>query len=229
MNEFLSVQNLSKRYGTRSVIEALSFSINQGDRVTIFAPSGSGKTTLINILNGLDTDYSGQFELQSLRPATLFQESRLFPHLTVQENIFLPFEIKGVPLTDNIQVDYRKWLEICDLQDRINSYPYQLSGGMRQKVALIRCFLMQPDFVLMDEPFTSIDIEAKKRIVQSILLNYPGITLLFATHNLEEISLITQWLIPFTGNQLKGRKEIKKLTEFRLTDLFDFNPANWTD
>jgi NitT/TauT family transport system ATP-binding protein len=202
VDDILSVRNLVKHFGTQAVIENLSFSIPKGSRVTIFAPSGAGKTTLINILTGLDDHYEGAFSLAAENPTTIFQEPRLFAYMTVHENIFLPARIRRTPITQDLLDKYRRWLEVCDLSPYTHHYPYELSGGMKQKVALIRAFLMDPDFVMMDEPFTSIDARSKQAIIRHILDTYPGITVLFVTHIPDEVALMTQFLLLFKANRL---------------------------
>ncbi len=201
-NELLSVEGLTKRYGAQIVIENLSFSVNKGARVTVFAPSSAGKTTLINILAGLDRDYEGSFRLEAGQPVTIFQEPRLFPYMTVEENIFLPARIRRVPVTGSLRSAYERWLEVCDLPPFAHHYPYQLSGGMKQKVALIRGYLTEPDFVMMDEPFKSIDLSAKQAIIRHILDAYPQVTVLFVTHAIEEVPLLTESLLLFKTNRL---------------------------
>lgn len=201
-DDLLAVSNLGKRFGTQTVIENLSFSIPKGSRVTIFAPSGAGKTTLIKILTGLDHDYEGAFSLAAENPATIFQEPRLFPYMTVQENIFLPTRIRRTPITQHLLDKCRRWLDVCELSGYAHHYPHQLSGGMKQKVALIRGFLLDPDFLMMDEPFTSIDAQSKQAIIGHILDSYPEITVLFVTHILEEVPLLTSSLLLFKAARL---------------------------
>jgi ABC-type nitrate/sulfonate/bicarbonate transport system ATPase subunit len=201
-DELLSVKNLSKRFEEQTVIENLTFCIPKGERVTIFGPSGAGKTTLLNILTGLDRADAGGFTLTAANPATIFQEPRLFPYMTVEENIFLPVRIRQIPLAADLRAQYRSWLEVCELGQHTRHYPYQLSGGMKQKIALIRGFMIRPDFVMMDEPFKSIDIRAKQAIIAHILASYPGITMLFVTHTIDEIPLLTQSVLVFRANRL---------------------------
>lgn len=203
-DDLLIVTRLTKRFGMDSppVIENLSFAIPRGGRVTLFAPTGSGKSTLINILTRLDRAYEGDFALAAHNPATIFQEPRLFPYMTVEENVFLPAKIREMPITPELMTHYRRWLEVCDLALYTQHYPYQLSGGMKQKVALIRGFLTGPDFVMMDEPFKSLDLRSKQAIIRHILAAYPGITLLFVTHTIEEVPLLTQSLLLFKANRL---------------------------
>jgi ABC-type nitrate/sulfonate/bicarbonate transport system ATPase subunit len=209
-DNLLTVENLSKCFGPHIVIENLSFSVGRAGRVTIFAPSSAGKTTLIHILAGLDRDYTGSFSLAATKPATIFQEPRLFPYMTVEENIFLPARIRGIAVTKSLSAAYGRWLEVCDLTQYARHYPYQLSGGMKQKVALIRGFLTEPDFVMMDEPFKSIDVRSKGAIIRHILDTYPGVTVLFVTHAIDEVPLLTQSLLLFKNN---------RLADFRVHDV----------
>ncbi len=201
-DNLLAVKNLTKRFATQTVIENLSFCVPRGARVTIFGPSGSGKTTLINILTRLDRVYEGGFALTAANPSTIFQEPRLFPYMTVEENILLPVRIQKRALNADLLAQYRRWLDVCDLGRHTHHYPYQLSGGMKQKTALIRGFLIRPDFVMMDEPFKSIDIGSKQAIIAHILAGYPGITMLFVTHTIDEIPLLTQSVLVFRANRL---------------------------
>jgi ABC-type nitrate/sulfonate/bicarbonate transport system ATPase subunit len=202
--DILVVDGLTRRFGTAGppVIENLSFAIPRGGRVALFAPTGAGKSTLINILTGLERADSGTFMLAARRPATVFQEPRLLPHMTVEENILLPIRMRRMPLAPSLLARYEGWLAVCDLAAYTKHYPYQLSGGMKQKVALIRSFLTEPDFVMLDEPFKSLDPRAKQQIVGHILATYPGISLLFVTHAIEEIPLLAQSLLRFREGRL---------------------------
>ena len=200
--DLLVVEKLNKRFGAQVVIENLSFSVKRGARVTVFAPSSAGKTTLIHILTGLDRDYEGSFTLAASRPVTIFQEPRLFPYMTVEENVFLPARIRPISITADLRPAYERWLDVCGLSGFASHYPYQLSGGMKQKVALIRGFLTGPDFVMLDEPFKSIDLASKQAIIRHIRDMYPQVTVLFVTHAIEEVPLLTDSLLLFKTNRL---------------------------
>lgn len=206
-DNLLVVENLTKRFGEQLVIDNLSFAVKKGARVTVFAPSSAGKTTLINILTGLDQDYEGSFSLDAKRRTTIFQEPRLFPYMTVEENILLPLRIEGTAVTGDKRLAYERWLDVCGLSPFARHYPYQLSGGMKQKAAIIRGFLPNPDFVMMDEPFKSIDMASKQAIIRRILAAHPttgpdAITVLFVTHAIEEVPLLTESLLLFKTNRL---------------------------
>lgn len=223
-DQHLVVTRLTKRFATDQppVIENLSFAIPRGGRVALFAPTGAGKSTLINILTRLDRAYGGSFTLAARQPATIFQEPRLLPHMTVEENIFLPAKIrKTTRKTPTAGPDwmarYRRWLDVCDLAPYTQCYPHQLSGGMKQKVALIRGFLTEPDFVMLDEPFKSLDLLSKQAIIRHILAAYPDITLLFVTHTIEEVPLLTQSLLLFKPTR-PDRPNLAEFTTYRTDD-----------
>ena len=193
----LVVHQVSKKYQDMPVIQNLSFSLNAGERLALFAPSGAGKTTLLRILAGLETADSGDTWLADPTPAVIFQEPRLFPFLTLEENILLPFEAQQKKVTSQVRKDYQQWLEVCELGDSARQYPYQLSGGMKQKAAIMRAMLGRPLLVLMDEPFQSIGAEAKANIIQHILTTLPDLSALFITHIPDEIPLMAHSVLYF--------------------------------
>ena len=202
-DKILSVRHLSKQFGHHPVIEDLSFDIGWNERMALFAPSGSGKTTLINILSGLEASTSGTFTLKDAAPVTIFQEPRLFPFLTVEENILLPFKIQARPVSAAVQRSYENWLEVCRLTDCKQQYPHQLSGGMKQKTALIRGMLLEPRFVMMDEPFQSIDWASRQAIMAHLAQTYQQTAVLFVTHQAEEIPTLAQSVLYFQTPCLK--------------------------
>ena len=197
VKRLLEVSQLSKQYQGFPVIRKLSFSLNAGERLAIFAPSGAGKTTLLRILAGLETADSGEYRLADPAPAVIFQEPRLFPFLTLEENIFLPFKAQHKQVTPQVQKEYRQWLEICDLGESVKQYPYQLSGGMKQKAAIIRTMLGNPPLVFMDEPFQSIGAEEKNRMIAHLLTTMPNLAALFISHIADEIPLMADSVLVF--------------------------------
>lgn len=219
MQTVLIIEKLSRCFGSHRVIDNLSLALRAGERLTVFAPSGSGKTTLINILTGLDFDHQGFYHIETKKFSTIFQESRLFPHLTVHENILLPLQVKKVPISSRVLTKYRSWLDICGISERTRDFPFQLSAGMKQKVALIRCFMTEPDFVMMDEPFTSIDYSSKHRIIEYILQTYPFLTVLLMTHNLEEVPCFTQKIMVFKNCALDPDSKTWDTGQILVSDL----------
>ena len=203
----LTVSHLNKRFGDQRAIVDLSFSIPQGGRVAVFAPSGSGKTTLLQILAKLQSPDSGSFQVEGPRPTIIFQEPRLFPHLTLEENLLLPFQVQGKTLSPQTRREYETWLQVCELGAFRDHFPHQLSGGMKQKAALVRGFLPKPALALLDEPFQSIGRQAKKEIIRHLLATNPGLALLLVTHDPEEVQLLAQLTLYFLTNFL-GKYEL---------------------
>lgn len=195
MTEMVTVSNLKKIFDTQVVIDDLSFSVPSGSRMAVFAPSGAGKTTLIQILAGLQKPDGGSYQISAKRPVVLFQEPRLFPYMTVEENIFLPFKIRNKSRPE--QSGFKTWLSVCELDEFRHHYPWQLSGGMKQKVSFIRGVLQNPDFMIMDEPFQSIGRQSKQKIIDYLLESHPDITLLLVTHDPEEVDRIAHTMLYF--------------------------------
>jgi ABC-type nitrate/sulfonate/bicarbonate transport system ATPase subunit len=195
--DMVSVTHLSKSFESQPVIDDLTFAIPAGARTALFAPSGAGKTTLIQILAGLQKPDEGTARVNVEHPVVLFQEPRLFPYMTVEENIFLPFKLRDRAVTGETLQAYDAWLTVCEMGDFRKHYPYQLSGGMKQKVSLIRGLLPNPSFIMMDEPFQSIGRQSKKSIMAHLLKHYPDMTLLLVTHDPEEVQYLAQQMLYF--------------------------------
>lgn len=198
----LQLDGLSKRFGVQTVIDGLSFAVPKGDRMAISAPSGSGKTTLIKILSGLEEADSGSFSLAADNPVTVFQEPRLFPYMTVEENALLPLKVGGLPRAGQVMERYEAWMTVCGLAPHRGRYPHELSGGMKQKVALVRGFVTDPDFVMLDEPFKSIDAAGKVAIIEHILERHADATLLLVTHDEEEVRRLARSALVFSSGPL---------------------------
>jgi ABC-type nitrate/sulfonate/bicarbonate transport system ATPase subunit len=193
----LVIEELNKQFNGMPVIRDLSCQVAQGERLALFAPSGAGKTTLLRILAGLEQADSGRFLIADPAPAIVFQEPRLFPFLTVEENIFLPFKAQKREISRAVRWRYLNWLAVCELENSAQLFPTQLSGGMKQKVAVMRALLGLPRLVLMDEPFQSIGFEAKAAMMEYLLEENPQLTILFITHIPEEIPLLAQKALVF--------------------------------
>jgi len=206
--DVLKVDALTKYYDAHQVINHLSFRIRRGQRVALYAPSGAGKTTLIKILAGLETYDGGRFEFNDATPMTIFQEPRLFAYMTVEENILLPFRLHKITPSSEMWHYYQRWLDVCEVSAYTHHFPWQLSGGMKQKVALIRGLLGRPAFVMMDEPFQSIGQESKKVIIEHIQATQPELTLLFVTHIAAEVPMLADSVLYFQDGILENPLEI---------------------
>jgi len=175
-----------------NVIEKLAFVAQPGEFVAIVGPSGAGKTTLLNLIAGLDQEMdgsigfrSGQGTQVSPRTSFVFQEPRLMPWLSVQQNLEL---VLAAPTRKSQAAGIKDLLALVGLPDCGAMFPGQLSGGMQRRVALLRGFIVEPDLMLMDEPFQSLDAPTahQLRILLLDLWQRTRPTVLFVTHSLRE-------------------------------------------
>ncbi len=179
------------------VLEDLSFSVRGGEIVAIIGPSGAGKSTLLNLICGLDKKFTGDISLNRAdgRPARfgfMFQEPRLMPWLTALNNVRLVAEDKTAG-----RQRAKELLSAVGLADVADRYPNQLSGGMQRRVALARAFLPEPDILLMDEPFVSIDHPSAAKLRQLLveLWEKTRPTILYVTHSLSEAIVVADRLL----------------------------------
>ena len=196
---FLSVDLQQKTYPNGvCAAQDLRFQATKGEFVAIVAPSGAGKSTLLNMLSGLDTDYQGSI----IYPATaslsfMFQEPRLMPWLTVEENIRLILDAPSRQQDTDRFARMEALLGALGLNDFRQTYPNQLSGGMKRRAALVRAFVTHPDLLLMDEPFQSLDEPTAEGLRQLLLQlwaeNNP--TVLFVTNSLNEALLLADRIL----------------------------------
>ena len=196
----LKVTNLRKVYGSgdaaTEAIADLSFTVEKGEFVCIVGPSGAGKTTLLKTVSGLMTPTAGEVELGGEavteppeRMALVFQDySRsLYPWMRVGENVAFPLRRKKLSKAERRETVERA-VESVGLAGSIDKYPWELSGGMQQRVAIARGLAYQPEVLLMDEPFASVDAQTRadlEDLVLAIRHEY-GVTVLFVTHDIDE-------------------------------------------
>lgn len=192
------VEGVGKRFGGRgATVQALhdvSFDVAPGEFVVVVGPSGSGKTTLFRIIGGLEPPTSGTVYLQG-EPVTepgpdmgiVFQEYHLFPWRTVRGNVGFGLEQRGVPEAERRhQVD--DLLELVGLSEFADAYPKELSGGMKQRVGIARALAIDPELLLMDEPFGAVDAQTRAALQDELLdlWEHTGKTVLFVTHDVQE-------------------------------------------
>jgi len=195
----LKVEDISAGYGDQRVIEALSFHVNRGEIVSLLGPSGCGKTTALRAVAGFEPISEGRI-LISERLASepgltipperrsigmVFQDYALFPHLTIAENI--AFGLRRTAAVDRkVQVDHL--LDATGLTGMQGRYPHELSGGQQQRVALARALAPRPTLLLMDEPFSNLDVELRERLSVDVrdLLKAEGISGILVTHDQHE-------------------------------------------
>ena len=199
---FVEVKNLSKSYIDSNakpnqiiqVLNNINLEIEKGELITFFGPNGCGKTTLLNIIAGLIDFDSGNVKIEGKNPKEaqigyVFQNfsDSLFPWCTNIENIALPFELRNTPKAER-HLKVRAFLEELNINLPLNNYPYQLSAGQQQLVAILRALISNPEILLMDEAFGSLDYTTRIHLENELLKIWEKtkITILFVTHDIEE-------------------------------------------
>jgi NitT/TauT family transport system ATP-binding protein len=184
----LEIRHLSKSYGDTQAIADVDFTVEEREFVSVVGPSGCGKTTLLKCIAGLLEPTSGEVVLQADKVmALVFQEySRsLMPWLSVRKNVALPLRHKPKPERAELVAEA---VEAVGLTSHLDRYPWQLSGGMQQRVAIARALAYQPQILLMDEPFASVDAQTRADLEDLILevRERYDVTILFVTHDIDE-------------------------------------------
>jgi putative ABC transport system ATP-binding protein len=216
----LLAENLTKIYRSAEkdlvVLDNISFSVDQGNSISIIGPSGSGKTTLLGLCAGLDTPSGGTISLMGFKLNVMseddrayirnqfvgfvFQNFQLLTTLTALENVMVPLELRG---EKNVMAKANELLGRVGLGDRIHHYPSQLSGGEQQRVAMARAFITNPKILFADEPTGNLDEENADHIKELLFgMNKElGTTLVLVTHNLE-LAQRTQRILKMRGGKL---------------------------
>ncbi len=189
MIEFNAV---SKSFQGRPVLNDLSFHINRGEVIGLLGKSGTGKTTILQIVSGLIPQDSGTVKVNTSRIGYIFQEHRLIPWKTALENVCFPLKALGYPDKQAQEIG-RDYLQKMRLQGFEGYYPGQLSGGMCQRVSIGRAFAVNPELLLLDEPFSALDPELKGTMMALMkeMLVQREVTLLYVSHNPEEVAALS--------------------------------------
>lgn len=187
----MRIDKLCKSYGKNVVYRNFHMEVEDGKVTCLLGESGSGKTTLLNVIAGL-TDYTGS--VPQVKCSYVFQEHRLLPNLTVFQNLRLV-------CSDEAKI----WaaLEGARLSDRVHSYPGSLSGGQAQRASVLRAFLYDAELILMDEPFSSLDLKLKIKMMElfKTMLSSTGKTALFVTHDVDEAVYLADRIIVISGGK----------------------------
>lgn len=190
MKKMLEVKNICKTYqaenGETEALKNINFNINEGEFISIIGPSGCGKSTLLSIISGLESKTSGEICIDG-KIGYMLQKDNLLEWRTIYNNVLLGLEIQKSNTPEN-----RKYVEELlkkyDLYEFKDKYPTQLSGGMRQRVALIRTLAIRPKILLLDEAFSALDYQTRLMVTEDIykILKNEGITALMVTHDISE-------------------------------------------
>jgi len=211
----LELDGLRKSYATETVVEGLSLSVREGEILTLLGPSGCGKTTTLRLIAGLERPDGGSVRLngESMSGSSfvapedrgvgvVFQEFALFPHLTARENV--AFGLKNRP-DDEVSDRVDELLELVDLAGQGDSYPDQLSGGQQQRVALARSLAPEPDILLLDEPFSNLDVDLRVEMREEVrdIIKRAGVTAVSVTHDQEEALSISDRVAVMTDGRIE--------------------------
>ena len=196
----LDLRNVSIYFGDLHVLDDISFRLAQGDFVSLLGPSGCGKSTLLNLVAGLLTPTGGEISRDDMLVtgpgpdrSMVFQDDAVFPWYTVVQNVEYGLRVKGVEKKER-RVKAQGFIDLVGLTGREDAYPYQLSGGMRKRVDVARALAAEPDVLLMDEPFASLDAMTKTRLQAEFLRIWEDshTTVLFVTHDVEEALYLSE-------------------------------------
>lgn len=201
----LQVSNISKTFASKKnrteVLHNISFAVGQHEVVCLVGPSGCGKSTLFNVISGLDQPTSGSVE-HTGRLAMMFQDPALLPWLTVEKNV-------GFGMNTKQHDKVERYLKIVGLEQFNQAYPHELSGGMKQRAALARTLIIEPNIILMDEPFSALDAQTRERLqqfVQTLLHDYP-VSIVFITHDVREAVLLGDRVLILSKRPARIRHE----------------------
>ncbi len=223
---------------TLHVLDRVELYVDDQEFLCLLGVSGSGKSTILNLICGLEGDYQGEIRFGHVvvppgqrppgRIAYVFQEPRLLPWATVSDNIAFGLRSNGVP-REMHRERIKRWVERVGLGGFANAYPHELSGGMQQRAALARAFAIDPDILLMDEPFSGLDEFTGRQMREELLLLWreTGKTVLFVTHNCFEASFLADRIIILgsrPGRIAEERKvDLPRPRNYDDTRLFEFS------
>ena len=217
----LEAKNIVKYFSHDShklkALGGVDLKVESGDFVCLIGPSGCGKSTFLRIVAGLEKPDEGQILFDG-RPVSetgperimVFQEGALFPWLTVQDNVEFGLKMAGIPKEERAKISHR-YLDMMQLTKFTDSYTYQLSTGMKQRVAIARALVMDPDVLLMDEPFAALDAQTRDLLLVEMQLIWEKTkkTILFVTHSVAEAAVLGTKVAVFSNRPSTIKREVE--------------------
>ena len=213
--------NLHRERKRLTALKNINLTVNRGEFVVLVGPSGCGKTTFINAVAGLVEPWEGTIEVNG-RPvkgpgpdrAMVFQDYALMPWRTVESNVRMPFELQNLGLSkEEMDERVRRYIELVDLKGFEKSYPYELSGGMKQRVGIARALVGEPDILLADEPFAAIDAMTREAMQGELerFVAKTAQTVVFITHSIDEAVTLADRVavVSYRPGQIKEIVEVK--------------------
>ncbi len=232
------VEGLNKRFGSLRVLKGVSFTAPNSEITALLGPSGCGKTTILRIIAGLEDPDEGEVFFDGVSVTKLppkernvgfvFQDLALFPHLTVLRNVTFGLEVRGKSFSEakKIAREYLRMLKLEGLEDR---YPYQLSGGQRQRVAIARALAPEPNVLLLDEPFGSLDYQLREELLWEMkeLFNERGVTAIHVTHDHHEaLTLADRLILIMDGKVMRAGSVEEVISDPKYEEVASFLGAN---
>lgn len=203
----LVIDNICKNFTGRNgqslpVLENINLTVREQEFIAIVGPSGCGKSTLLNLTAGLLEPTSGSVRFTDIQSgyqphmSIVFQETGLFPWRSVYDNVAFGLEAKNIPAAEQKQ-RVQKYIELVGLKGFENAYPHQLSGGMRQRAGIARAMSIEPDLLLMDEPFSALDAQTRTIMQEELvtLWEKTRLTTLYVTHNIQEAVMLADRIV----------------------------------
>ena len=230
----LHIENLSKRFGSKTVLEQINFSMQSGDFLALVGSSGSGKSTILRLIAGLDQPSAGSIKVDGdpvIGPGPdrgmVFQKYSLYPWLSAADNVAFGMRLQGIKPRE-IQERTGYFLEVVGLSDAGTKLPRELSGGMQQRVAIARALATNPRVLLLDEPFGALDLQIRESMQDFLLQLWQrtGLTVLLITHDVEEALVLAQRihvLAPDPGRIIRSidvNLDKQDLSQLRLSKNF---------
>lgn len=218
----IELKALSKNFGELQVLDTIDLQIRKGEIFAIIGTSGCGKSTFLNIISGLLEHDSGFFSIAGKlsehysdwkRIAYMFQEDRLLPWRTVRDNVAFGLENTSLEKTAR-KARIAEVIDLVGLREFADYWPHQISGGMRSRVALARSLVIQPEVLLMDEPFSKLDAQTRSQMHDELLRlhDLSGMTVVFVTHDVEEAAVLADRVAVFASRP--GR--VKEIVDVKL-------------
>jgi NitT/TauT family transport system ATP-binding protein len=218
--QMITINNVNKSFSQRkgttyTALDQVSLTIKKGEFVSIVGPSGCGKSTLLNLIAGFEKVSSGTITVggqKVMAPGAdrivVFQEHGLFPWLTVLDNVAFGLKQKGLSKKERYALAFEQ-IKAVHLSKFVDRYPHELSGGMKQRVAIARALVMDPDILLMDEPFAALDEQTRFILLKDLeeIWLETGKTILFITHNIREAVILSDRVIVMATQPGRVKKE----------------------
>ena len=222
--QVLDLKNVSLTYfssnGETKALDGINFSVNEGEYISIVGPSGCGKTTILSLISGLHSQTSGEVNIKHLHDSDfvgyMFQKDNLLEWRTIRGNIYLGLELQKRKTKENMEYadELLKKYNLWEFRDK---YPNQLSGGMRQRVALIRTLVLKPSILLLDEAFSALDYQTRLSVCDDVydIIRKENLTTILVTHDIGEAISLSDRIIVLTNRPAK----VKKIIDIKLQDL----------